>query len=279
MNEAKEYKLGGNTVKKGQQVKIKHPIDAGKELVVKYVGPHESNKYFYCMDDTDRLKAFQVADVIEIVAGEDKKKRKASVESIKSQKDKISNLEANLATLMSDMENDPAVLKELEAGGGEATDNYGRQIGALQAKINNEYNKLRKMQEGLDVDVAEEVLVEGKGAGEYVRIMTSELEGASDLENSIRLIGQRDNIYVDEATGGVKVKITKDSKIESLVELLTEFANGYKDKEDEKLKAIYDAISKIEETFESETEKSEDQNKDDTKEDSKKEDDKKAEEE
>lgn len=147
LNEAKEYKLGNESVKKGQQVKIKHPFDANKEMIVKYVGPHESNKYFYCMDDTDRMKAFQVADVIEIVSGEDKKKRKSSVEAIKAQKNKITDLEANLANLMSDMENDPEVLKELEAGGGKATDNYGRQIDALQSKINNEYEKLRKMQE------------------------------------------------------------------------------------------------------------------------------------
>lgn len=98
-----------------------------------------------------------------------------------------------------------------------------------------------------------------EGKDQYFRFVFGDLENADDTIDSIISLAKKAEIYYEKIDGGVKVK-GKDSnrdKFGSIVDVIQQYVEGLRDKEDvdsEKVERLASQLSKLTDWIDSESE-------------------------
>lgn len=136
-------KLCGTIVNAGQKLIVKNfrmPDKPDWEII--YVDKNDKNSFrgtniYGC---TIVIPNDAVKEVIPL-SKDEKPKRKMSSEQVKKVKYEIADLEAEMQTLQTDMENDPEIWAE-NGQGGKTSDKYANEMNKIQSKIDKLKEKI-----------------------------------------------------------------------------------------------------------------------------------------
>lgn len=134
-------KLCGSIVNVGQKLIVKNfRIPDMPDWEIIYVNKHDKRSFLgtNIYGVTMIIPNDAVKEVIPL-SSDEKSKRKMSAEQVKKIKYEIADLEAEMQSLQTEMENDPEIWAE-NGNGGKTSDKYAKEMNKIQSKI----DKLRE---------------------------------------------------------------------------------------------------------------------------------------